>query len=194
MHAHLFQERIEKEPSFSCYVIVKVRDGMHGDIIKKMTEILNIALPHKDAVVKSLAAEKAGLYDSERGFRTAMLAGTVVVFLITLMGLLGYTVTESNRRSKELALRKISGARLSDVLLVFIKELEFVAFPAILAGSGGALIASRKWMENFSSRMELNAGIFLGCGLFVVFLIAFISTLNYVIIANKNPVDALRYE
>jgi len=194
MPADKFQERIEKEPSFSCYVIVKSKDGMNREIMKKMTDILNIALPHKDAVVKSLDSEKNRLYDSEKGFRTAMLAGTLVVFLITLMGLLGYTATEANRRSKELAVRKINGARLSEVLILFIRDLEFVAFPAIIAGSAGALFAARKWMENFSSKMPLETGIFVSCGLIVLFIIAFISTLNYVIIANKNPVEALRYE
>jgi putative ABC transport system permease protein len=189
-----FQERIEKEPSFSCYVVVKAKDGMYKNIMKKMTDILNVALPHKDAVVKSLASEKTELYASEKGFRTAMIAGTMVVLLITIIGLLGYTVTEANRRSKELAIRKINGARLSDVLKVFIRDLEFVALPAIIAGSAGALFTAREWMQNFSSKMPLDTGIFLLCGLFVLFLIGLISTLNYVIIANKNPVDALRYE
>jgi hypothetical protein len=49
-------------------------------------------------------------------------------------------------------------------------------------------------MVNFSARTPLDWKIFLSCGLSVLFLIAFISTLNYVIIASKNPVDALRYE
>lgn len=194
MPADKFQERIEKEPSFSCYVIVRAKDGMNKDIMKKMTDILNIALPHKDAVVKSLASEKTGLYASEKGFRTAMLAGTIVVFLIALMGLLGYTLTEANRRSKELAIRKINGARLSDVLMVFIRDLEFVALPAIITGSAGALFAARKWMANFSYKTPLDIGIFVSCGLFVLFIIAIISALNYIIIANKNPVDSLRYE
>ena len=84
--------------------------------MKKITDILNMALPHQDAVVKSLETEKTQLYSSEKGFRNAMLAGNIIILLITLMGLLGYTVTEVSRRSKELAIRKISGARLSDIL------------------------------------------------------------------------------
>lgn len=189
-----FQEKIEKNPSSSCYILVKTHEGTGNDFMKKMTDILNTALPHQDAVVKSLEAEKTELYASQQGFRTAMLAGNVVILLITLLGLLGYTVTEVTRRSKELAIRKINGARLTDILTIFVKELVYVALPAVLAGLAGARMGSQKWMENFALKTPLHWGIFVLCGLFVLIFIASVSALNYIIIANRNPVDALRYE
>jgi len=189
-----FQEMIEKNPSVSCYILVKTVEGTPDGIIKKMTDIINIALPHQDAVVKSLETDKTELYSSEKGFRNAMLAGNAIILLITLMGLLGYTVTEVDRRSKELAIRKISGARLSDILNIFIKDLEYVAIPAVFAGLIGAWFTANKWMANFATKIPLHWGIFVICGLFILALIAFISALNYIIIANRNPVEALRHE
>jgi len=189
-----FQERIEKNPSFSCYILVKAYKGGETDIMKKMTDVLNNALPHQDAVVKSLENEKTDLYSSERGFRTAMLAGNIIILLITIMGLLGYAITEASRRSKELAIRKISGAGLSDIIKIFIKDLMFIAIPAALAGSVGAWFAGHKWMENFVSKIPLHWSIFILCSLFVLLMIGLVSVLNYIIIANRNPVDALRYE
>jgi putative ABC transport system permease protein len=188
------QEMIEKNPSSSYYILVKTFEGSSAGIMKKMTDVLNMALPHQDAVVKSLETAKIELYSSEKGFRNAMLAGNVIILLITLMGLLGYTVTEVSRRSKELAIRKISGARLADILKIFIKDLEVIALPAVFAGLTGAWFTANKWMENFVSKIPLHWGIFVSCSLFVLFLIALISTINYIIIANKNPVEALRYE
>ena len=189
-----FQEMIEKNPSVSCYIMVKTSEGAPAVIMKKMTDALNMALQHQDAVVKSLETEKTNLYSSEKGFRNAMVAGNVIILLITLMGLLGYTVTEVHRRSKELAIRKISGARLSDILKIFLKDLEFIAIPAVLAGLTGAWFTANKWTENFVSRIPLHWSIFLICGLFVLILIAVITIINYIIIANRNPVEALRYE
>jgi putative ABC transport system permease protein len=188
-----FSEKIEKSPSFSCYITVKTHKGAQN-FMKKMTDIMNMELPFKDATVKSLEIEKEHLYSSELGFRAAMLAGSVIIIIIALMGLLGYTVTEASRRSKELAIRKISGSRLSDILILFIRDLEIVAIPAVLAGLTGAWFAAGKWMENFASKTPLHLGMFVACGLFIVILIALISALNYIIIANKNPVESLRYE
>ena len=189
-----FQEMIEKNPSFSCYILVKTHEGTKADFTKKMTAVLNIALPHQDAVVKSLESEKTDLYAPEQGFRTAMLAGNVIILLITLLGLLGYIVTEVSRRRKELAIRKISGARLSDILSMFIKDLEFIALPAVITGLAFAMFGAQKWMENFVYKSPLHWEIFVLCGLFVLFFIAFISALYYVIVANRNPVEALRHE
>ena len=189
-----FQERMEKNPSFSFYIVVKAYEGTEGDIMKKMTDILNRALPHQDAVVKSLEKEKTDLYSSEKGFRSTMLAGNIIILLITIMGLLGYAITEALRRSKELAIRKISGARLSDIISIFIKDLMYIAIPATITGSVGAWFTGHKWLENFASKITLHWSIFFLCSLFVLLLIAFISALNYLIIANRNPVEALRYE
>ncbi len=188
------QEMIENNPSKSCYVMVKVYKGAGNGMMKKIADVMNTALPHQDAVVRNLESEKEELYSSEKGFRTAMVAGNVVIFLITLMGLLGYTITEVARRSKELAIRKISGARLSDILGIFIRDLEYIAIPAVFVGLVGARVTAVRWMENFGSRISLHWGIFAICGLFIVLLVAFISALNYVIVANRNPIDALRYE
>lgn len=189
-----FQEMMEQKPSFSCYVLVKAQEGTSSDIMRKMAEILNEALPHRDAVVKSLDQERTDLYESERGFRTTMLAGNIIILIITLLGLLGYTVTEAMRRSKELALRKINGASLPDILKIFIKDLEFIAIPAVLSGLAGAWFAAQKWMENFALKTPVHPWILVLCGLSVLAFIACVSALNYIIIANRNPVEALRYE
>jgi putative ABC transport system permease protein len=189
-----FQDIIEKKPSFSCYILVKAYEGAGGEIMKKMTDILNMALPHQDAVVKSLDNEKIESYSAEKGFRNAMLAGNIIILLIAFMGLLGYTVTEVSRRSKELAIRRINGARFADILRIFVMDLEYIALPAVLAGLTGAWFMARKWLETFVSKTSLHWGIFVLCGLIVLFLIALISSLNYIIIANKNPVESLRYE
>jgi putative ABC transport system permease protein len=174
--------------------LVKAHKGAETGIMKKMTDVLNLALPHRDAAVKSLENEKIDLYSSEKGFRTAMLAGNIIILLITIMGLLGYAITEASRRTKELAIRKISGAGLSDIIRIFTKDLMYIAIPASLAGSVGAWFTGHKWMENFVSKTPLHWSIFVSCSLFVLLMIALVSVLNYIIIANRNPVDALRYE
>lgn len=189
-----FQEMIVKNPSVSCYILVKTFEDEPAGIIKNITDAFNMALPYKDAIIKSLETEKIMLYSSEKGFRNAMLSGNVIILLITLLGVLGYTVTEVSRRSKELAIRKISGARLSDILKIFIKDLEYIAIPAVLTGLIGAWFTANKWMDNFVSKIQLHWFIFISCSLFILVLIALIATLNYLIIANKNPVETLRYE
>ncbi len=192
--AERFPGLLKAYPSLTCYIMVKTFEGSQKGIMEKIAAVLNTALPHHDAVVRSLEAEQLACYSEEKGFRSAMVAGNIIILLITFMGLLGYTVTEVSRRSKELAIRRINGARLSDILKVFILDLEYIAIPAALAGLVGAWFAASKWMEGFASKIPLHWSIFALCSLSVLVIITAISILNYLVVANKNPVEALRYE
>lgn len=189
-----FQDKVDENSSFSFYILVKAHEGDQSSIIKKMTNIFNIALPYNDAVIKSLKDQQTACYESEKGFRNALLAGNAVILLITIMGLLGYIVTEVLRRRKELAIRKISGARLSDILRIFIMDLEYIAIPAVIIGLFGAWYTASKWMENFASKISLTWGIFALCSLSIFVLIAIIASVNYIVVVNRNPVEALKYE
>ncbi len=189
-----FEQLKTEHPSFSFYILIKANEKAEAGMLAKITGIFNQFLPHQDAVVKSLELEQKNSYQAEQGFRNAMMAGNAIILLITVIGLLGYTSNEAARRRKELAIRRISGARLPDILRVFILDLEYVAIPATLLGLTGAWITAHKWMQNFSVKIPLSWGIFLGCSLFVLLMVAFIAAVNYTRTANKNPVEALRYE
>jgi len=190
----MFQKVIVKYPSFPCNVMVRVDEGSQAGIRDKIAEVMNTAFPHQDAVVLSLEEEQREIYSDEQGFRNAMLAGNIVTLLIMLMGLLGYIVTEVSRRKKEVAIRKINGAKLSDILKIFILNLEYVAVPAVIIGLTGAWFTADKWMQNFALKIKMSWEIFTLCSLFILLTIAVVSALNYLIVANKNPMEALRYE
>ncbi|HLN19999.1 MAG TPA: ABC transporter permease [Bacteroidales bacterium] len=189
-----FGELIENKLSFSCYILVKVYEGTTIDIMKKIENVLNDALPHKDAVIKNLDIERNELYSSLRGFRTAMVGGNIVILLITFLGLLGYIVTEVSRRTKELAIRKISGASFSQILKLFVKDLDIIAIPAVITGLLIAWTGAQKWMENFVMKTSLPWWIFAICGMSILLFISLVAILNYIIIANRNPVEAIRHE
>ncbi len=189
-----FEQIRALRPSFSFYILVKASETAEAGMLKKITGIFNRFLPFQDAVVKSLELEQRHSYQSEQGFRNAMIAGNAIILLITVIGLLGYTSNEAARRRKELAIRRIAGANLADILRSFISDLEFIAFPAVLLGLVGAWWTSDKWMQNFAAKIDLHWGIFVMCSLFVLLLVALIAAINYTRTANRNPVEALRYE
>ncbi len=187
------QQRAEKS-SFSFNILIKAQDGMQAGLLKKITEVFNMALPHHDAVIKNLADEQMKCYVNEKGFRNAMMAGNIIILIITGIGLLGYTATEVNRRRKELAVRQINGADLPDILKIFIIDLEYIAIPAVVVGLSAAWFTAGRWMQNFAIKISLSWGIFVACSLTILLMIALVTAINYVRIANNNPVEALRYE
>ena len=189
-----FEEVKAQRSSFSFYVLVKANENAETGMLATISGIFNRFLPYQDAVVKSLEMEQKYSYQDAKGFRNAMMAGNAIILLITVIGLLGYTSNEAARRRKELAIRRINGANLRDILTVFIANLEYIAIPAVLLGLSGAWIMSHKWMQNFAVKAPIHWGIFVACSLFVLVMVAFIAAVNYTRSANRNPVEALRYE
>ncbi|WP_318310924.1 ABC transporter permease [Flagellimonas crocea] len=189
-----FEELKIEDPSMSFNILVAVNEGAQEGIVDKLTEVLNLGFPYDDAQVKSLETEQLKAYKGQKGFRNAMLIGNLIILMVTIIGLLGYTYNESVRRRKELAIRRINGATLADILKAFVSDLEYVAVPAVLLGLVAAWLTADKWMQNFAFKMQMHWGIFAACSLFILVLVALIATINYTRTANQNPVDALRQE
>ncbi|MDD4031709.1 MAG: ABC transporter permease [Bacteroidales bacterium] len=187
------QSRID-QPSFSFIILIKAQKGAQAGLLKKITDVINGSLPYQDAVVHSLADEQQKTYHKEKGFRNAMMAGNLIILLITCIGLAGYTSNETTRRRKELAIRRISGAHFTDILRMFILDLEYIALPAVLVGLIAAWYTADIWMQNFASKISLHWTLFVACCLCILLLIAVTAAINYIRIANHNPVEALRYE
>lgn len=189
-----FEQLKTERPASSFIILIKVHEGSEAGIIRKLTDVLNLGMPQKDASITSLEVELQNKYNSEKGFRNALMAGNIVILLITIIGLLGYTTNEAARHQKELAIRKISGASLLNILRVFIFGLEYIAMPSVIAGLIGAWITVNKWMQNFAVKVPLHWGIFVLCSISILLLVALIAAVNYYRAANRNPIEALRYE
>ena len=187
------QMKIEK-PASSFLILVKVREGLESGMKKEIADVMNLGMPQKDATVRSLEEDLENMYNAQKGFRNALMAGNAVILVILVIGLLGYTTSEAGRHQKELAVRKISGATTSDILKVFILELEYIAIPSVLAGLIGVWFTVDKWMQNFAVKVPMHWGLFVLCSLAILFSVALVAAVNFYRFANRNPVEALRYE
>ncbi len=187
-------EKMQKNPAMNTMILIKTVQGHSSDILEKLTDVINIGMPFKDAKVRSLKEQQRLNYQAEKGFRNTMLIGNVIILLITFIGLLGYTLSEVNRRRKDLAIRKIHGATVNHVLRMFLWDLERMAIPAVLLGILGAWWMSDMWMENFSEKVSLHWYLFLLCSLVILLFVGVIAIVSYWKPAKSNPVNDLRYE
>lgn len=189
-----FIKAVIKSPSHSFNILVKTYSSTQAGVMNKIREVFNRALPYKDAKIKSLEMQQEKGYTQQRGFRNAMMAGSAVILLITIIGLLGYTTNEAVRRRKELAIRRINGAKFSNLLKVFLWDIEIVAVPAVTLGALGAWFSASLWMQNFAYKLPLHWGIFFICSLIILLLVALVTVINFTRNARQNPVESLKYE
>lgn len=174
-------------------LLVKLRE-MNPENMKKVDDVLKRVLPDKEVALASYKASMTNLYKDARLFRDAVMWGGVVTLIITLIGLIGYTNDEIGRRSKEIAVRKINGATLKDILKMISADAMYMAVPAVLFGVIGAYLAGEKWLEQFAEKIPLSFWIFAGSALAVLGIVCVTVILRTYSVANENPVHCLKNE
>ena len=183
--------------TYSTQVCANMLVRMHHLTSEDMAQVLQRVqdmMPGKIVTLTSWQAEIRNQYRGQLSFRNAIALCVVVTLCIALFGLLGYTADEVNRRSKEMAVRKVNGARMRDILGLFLHDILRVAIPSVLAGAFFSWLIARQWLTSFSERTPLSPWIYLCTSLIVLAVIATSVALNCRRIALANPVKYLKDE
>jgi putative ABC transport system permease protein len=160
----------------------------------KVSDVLAKLLPNKTVVVNSYSVEMVNRYSDSRKFRDSVMIGGIVTLLILLIGLLGYTNDEMNRRRKETAIRKINGATVAEILQLFLTDISRMALPALILGCAAAWYIAEGWLEKFAEKASLPFLLFAVCGLAVLAAILSAVGLNCYRAANENPAVNIKAE
>ena len=110
------------------------------------------------------------------------------------MGLIGYTNDELQRRSKEIAIRKVNGAEASDVLEMLVRDILWLSIPAVIAGTLGAWYVGDLWMEQFAVTIGSPIPYYMCIAIVVLALIVGSVVVKTWHIANENPVKSIKSE
>lgn len=175
------------------YMIVKV-DVVSREVMDKADAVLKEAFPEREIVFKAYRDEMREAYSDERKMRNTVVAGCVICILIALFGLVGYVRDESERRSKEVAVRKINGASTRDVLGLFIGEIMKIGVVAAVLADAGAFFTARVWLENFAEKITLSPLIFIIADIVILAIVAATVIPGCLRISHSNPVESLKNE
>ena len=164
------------------------------EAMTKVSDLLATLLPDKTVALYSWPAEMVNKYSDSRKFRDSVMIGGIVTLLICLIGLIGYTNDEMNRRRKETAIRKINGATAMQIERLFLADVSRMALPALVLGCAAAWYVAEGWLEKFADKASLSFLLFAACGLASLLVILSAVALNCYRIANENPALNIRGE
>lgn len=162
--------------------------------LNKLNEETHRLYPQDDIWFRSLEGELRGLNLSTAKFRDSIFLAALAVLAITLMGLVGYTNDEVRRRSKEIAIRKINGAKVQGILLLISRDVMLIAVPAVLIGVVGMDCAGNLWLSQFRDPLSVGWTTYLGVGIGILLFIIGIVIWKSWAIANENPVNSIKSE
>ena len=175
------------------YMLVKFNE-LRDESLSELQSKVQAMYPNNKVIVKSYASELANQYASQLNFRNGILVAGIVTMIIALFGLVGYTSDEVNRRRKEIAIRKVNGAKVKDILRIFLKDIMKIALPCIIVGDLGAWLIARQWLMSFSEKITMTPLLFIGVTIILLVIIGLSVIINCYKVANSNPVKYLKDE
>lgn len=183
----------ETNAAYMPYILIKVKK-LSPEIISRIEKEVQKEIPEKDIEIHSYKQVMQSMYDDNRKMKDTIFTGCIFSLLIAFFGLVGYVRDESQRRSKEIAIRKISGATSSEILSIFICEMSKWILIAAIVGNLSAYYVSGLWLEQFSEKISISVLYFLAADVIVAIIILATVVVSSLQIMNANPVESLKSE
>jgi putative ABC transport system permease protein len=133
-------------------------------------------------------------YNSETRFGKFYLWLTFLSIGIAAMGLYGLVLFTFEKRKKEICIRKVNGARISEVMVLLNKDFLKWVVVAFIFACPITWYAMNKWLQNFTYKTELSWWVFAAAGAIALAIALLTVSWQSWRAATKNPVEALKYE
>ena len=200
-HSESFHKTIE--PSLLWYapkvcgigvISMKINPVYFENSIESVRKIWDEISPEIPFEYHFLDESYASLYKSEVTFSRLIGICSILSIFISCLGLFGLITNIAERRTKEIGVRKVNGARISEVMAMLNRDfVKWVAIAFIIA-TPIAYFAMHKWLENFAYKTSLSWWIFALAGLLALGIALLTVSWQSWRAATRNPVEALRYE
>lgn len=174
--------------------LIRFEEGSTLEGIKFVKDLFNEVNPGEPFDYSFLSDEIAAMYQKERQLSKIYILFTIVAYLITSIGLFAISLYDTRRRTKEIGVRKVNGAKVSEILAMLNTDFIKWVVIAFVVATPIAYYAMNKWLENFACKIALSWWIFALSGLLALGIALLTISFQSWRAATRNPVEALRYE
>ncbi len=176
------------------YLSVRFKPGEMKSTIKRVEELWNEYVPDAPFEYYVYSEKYKTYYNTEGQTSRLMLILTILVLVVTSMGLYGLAVYIAEERMKEVAIRKAIGASVFSIVAKMSWSFTKLVLLANVLAWPFAWYFMNDWLNNFASRISISWWIFIAAA-FVSYIFAILTIISQAFMAaNRNPVDVLRYE
>ena len=179
---------------YSNALIVKLKTGDLSDTLAQIESVWKTMAPGQPFNYSFMEENFNNVYEAEQRLGKIFTIFTILSILIACLGLFGLAAFSAEKRSKEIGIRKVLGASVSQITYkLSIDFLKLVGI-AIIISIPIAWYAMNKWLEDFTYRIEMGWGVFV-LAIFLAVMISII-TVSYQSIkaALVNPIKSLKTE
>jgi ABC-type antimicrobial peptide transport system permease subunit len=181
----------KKESSFDTFIMFKYDEGSWKTCVKKIKKIIEKEFPNTLYEFRNDEEEYDKYLKSENTLLAILTVVSLVCLIVCVFGFVSMVSLTCEERRKEIAIRKINGATIKDILDIFFKEyLTLLAIGALIAFSIGYTVMKR-WLEQYVIQTEISAWIYLSILLALIIIIVMCVGGRVYKTSRENPVNAI---
>ena len=136
----------------------------------------------------------ATFYAQEQKYSQMFQLFSVVFLVIGCLGLFGLISFVVNRKGKEVAIRKVLGASINNIIVLFSREYVQLIIVSFVIATPVAYYVVNNWLSNFANHIDLHWWLFVLPGALVLAIALLVVSAKSLRVARSNPVDSLKYE
>ena len=180
------------EPNFE--MAIRLAAGNNREQIKELEKIWKKHAPDAAFEYSFVNQNFDALFRAEQRMSQIILIFTLLAIGIACLGLFGLAAYTAEQRAKEISIRKVMGASVSQVMILLSKDFTILVMIAFIIASPIAWYAAEQWLSGFANRIPIDMSFVIISGL--ISLMIALATISYQSInaARENPVNAMRSE
>jgi ABC-type antimicrobial peptide transport system permease subunit len=173
------------------YILFKYDEGSRRTCMEKIRKIVEKEFPNRFYEYYDTEEEYNKFLKSENALLAILTVVSFVCLLVCIFGFVSMVSLTCEERRKEIAIRKINGATIKDILDIFFREhLTLLAIGALIAFPAGYIIMKR-WLEQYVIQTEMSAWIYAAILLALITVIVMCVGGRVYKTSRENPVDAI---
>jgi len=176
------------------YLSFKLRPGNIGTTMEQLRKQWASLLPGSAFEYKFMDETLENVYRDELRLKKAASMATILALIIVLLGVVGLVSQSVQKRTKEIAIRKVIGSSVPGIIRLFLGEyLPLLGFAGLVAAPLSWVLMQR-WLEGYATRITITVWPFVGAILGLGVIMGILVVLQTVRAALANPVKSLKAE
>ncbi len=164
--------------------------------VKEVVDFINSTVkevsPHADiSEIEFLNENIKRMYGDIKKQTIIIAVFALIAIVISLMGIFGIVLFETQHRRREIGIRKVYGATTENVINMFARRYAVIVVICFVVAAPIAWFVSSRWLEQFANRIAMPLWVYV-----LVLIVVLVVTMTIVILrswkaANENPIDAI---
>lgn len=180
---------------FRRYVAIRVTDIKSKDLFTYLEGKWSEYEKNRPFEYLSMQDQSRILYRDETNLGKLSLTFTLLILFVASMGLFGLASFMAEKRTKEIGIRKVMGATITNILVLLLKEfIRLVVIAMILAWPLAWFLVDKLFLQQFAIRSPLEPWIFIVSGSLALVVSLLIISFRALKASLINPADTLKYE